>query len=135
VLPRPASEQIPRGARVLTVSVRLPGKRVASITVTKRSIVRRLAAAIDGLETTQPGTIVCPGYVAVDNPPKITFTFRASATGPSLATARESFFPRSPAATPCDPIAFTVNGKTQQPLLDPTGTTIRTATKLLGKLP
>ena len=133
VLPRPASEQIPSDARLLTVSVRRAGKHVTSVTVSKPSTVRRLAAVIDSLETVQPYTTSCSQPVR--NGPKISFSFRATRTGPPLAVARETYNPKAPGTFPCDPMTFSINGKPQTPLLDPTGTTIRTATKLLGKLP
>ena len=133
VLPRPASEQIPGDARVLTVSVQRPHKPPVSITVSKASVVHRLAAVIDSLETVQPGVTSCP--LKRFNLPKISFSFRATRTGPPLAVASETYSAKAPGTFPCDPMSFTINGKPQTSLLDPTGSTIRTARDLLGKLP
>lgn len=112
---RPASEQIPRGARVLDVSVARPGaKPLLSITVTSRGKVRAVVAMVDELPMVQPGAISCPAELT--GVPVVTFTFRARRGGSALARASELADVTQP-ATACDAMTFTIRGHAEPSLL------------------
>ena len=128
-IPRPASERIPSQASVLDVSVARPGARPSlSLTVTDRTEVTKIAKTIDRLPTVQPITIACPD-IQVDAA-AVTFTFRASSRGPTLAQASEPTSASGPLA-PCEPMRFTIAGRTLTPLLGG-ATVVEEAQVLLG---
>jgi hypothetical protein len=128
-IPRPASERIPSQASVLDVSVARPGARPSlSLTVTDRTKVTKIARAIDRLPTVQPIAIACPD-IQVDAP-TVTFTFRASSRGLALAQASASVSASGPLA-PCEPMSFTIAGRTLTPLLGG-ATVVEQAQVLLG---
>lgn len=130
LVPRPAGERIPSGARVLGVTVAAPGAApLLTRTVTARRRVNAVAAAIDRLPIVQPyGPLPCPMMPARE--PEVTFTFRATTTGPVLARASE---PDDPSADggPCFGMALSIRGRSE-PALDDGGTVILTAQRLLG---
>jgi hypothetical protein len=88
VVPRPASERIPPGARVLEVDYSKGGKPPREFTILNRRAVRRIAALIDGLPIVQPtGPHSCPAMQA--NPRTVTLIFRAAPAGAVLAKATQ----------------------------------------------
>jgi hypothetical protein len=112
-VPRPASERVPRGAHLLTVTRNtLPGwPPPLSLAVTDRTEVRRVAATLDGLQIVQAQVIACPALFPA---PTIAFTFYARAGGPPLARAS---MPADGPDGPCAPITFSVRGRRETPLL------------------
>jgi hypothetical protein len=128
-IPRPSSERIPSTASVLDVAVTRPRARPSvSLTVTDPTEVKKIANFIDALPTTQPVAIACPD-IPVDAP-AVTFTFRADGRGPALAQARESASASGP-LDPCEPMSFTLAGRSLIPLLGG-ATVIEPAQTLLG---
>ena len=107
-VPRPATERVPHGARVLDVRRSAPDE--LSLTVTDLAKVREIAAMLDRLPIVQPGIIACP---AIFPAPTVTFTFRATASGPALAKA--SMLANGPAGA-CSPIEFSIRGRSEKPL-------------------
>ncbi len=108
--PRPASERVPSGARVVTIT-QLPSldprarRPPASVTITDLAIVRQLAALVDGLQLSTIGPDAsCPA------PPGggIRLTFLGRPGGPRLAVAQ------GPAA--CGTVQLSVGGKAQPAL-------------------
>ena len=121
--PRPAAEQVPSAARVVTIT-QLPSldpqasRPPAPVTITDPGVVRRLAALVDSLQLSTIGPAAsCP------LPPGggIQLAFLARAGGPLLALAQ------GPAA--CGTVQFSVGGK-RQPALQITGSFIPQAFKL-----
>jgi hypothetical protein len=97
VVPRPASERIPAGARVLEVDYTKGGKPPREFTVLNRRAVRRIAALIDALPIVQPtDPHSCPAMQA--NPRTVSLTFRAAPTGRPLAEATQAEPPGACAA-------------------------------------
>ncbi len=128
-IPRPGFERIPTGASVLDVSVGRPHTRPSvALTVTDPTKVKKLAKAIDALQTAQPIAIACPN-VPVDAP-AVTFTFRATLRGPALAQASESASASGPIA-PCETMSFSRAGRALTPLLGG-ATVVEQAQALLG---
>jgi hypothetical protein len=128
IVPRPAGERIPRGARVLEVTVKRPHRPPTSdVSVTGAAKVRRIASLINGLETLQPGAFDCTGKA---DDPVVTFTFRAAPGGRVLARASQIVAPGRPGGS-CEPMTLTVRGHTQIPLLGGTSV-VRAAELLLG---
>jgi hypothetical protein len=128
-IPRPADERIPAGAHELDVTRGLPGTApTLRVHVIDLARIRRLAAMIDQLETVQPGVWACPVYPV--KAPIVTFTFRARLDGAALAVAREPAFATEP-TTPCDPMTFSIRGRTRRPLLGG-ATVVRAAGRMLG---
>jgi hypothetical protein len=129
IVPRPAAEQIPRQVRVLDVTVGRPGAEPStSIVVADRRTMDRIVTMIDGLEIVQPEAINCPAEPAA--PPEVTFTFTATSGGPMLARASEPAGAVEP-TTPCDPMALTIGGRSEIPLLGGAAV-VREAQRLLG---
>jgi hypothetical protein len=123
--PRPAAEQVPSAARVVTIT-QLPSlnprdpRPPAPVTITNRAVVRRLAVLVDSLQlsTIGPGAS-CPA------PPGggLRLTFRGTVGGPALAVAQ------GPAA--CGTVQFSAAGK-QDSALQLTDTFIPHVLKLAG---
>lgn len=127
LLPRPATETIPRGVRVLDVTSARPGRPpVLSRTVTAPATVGRIVAWVDGLEITQPGATACPSLPT--RSPVVTFDFRGRPHGPLLAQA--AMTDDGGTSTPCDPVSFSIRGHRQRPLLG--GDLLRRTQRLLG---
>lgn len=129
IIPRPASEKVPRQARVINVVRAVPGHRPSvSRTVTSSSRVRRITQLIDRLPIVQPGVWSCPRERA--GVPVVTFTFRHSRAGAALARARA----RSDVGnsdTSCDGMSFEIRGHSQNALADG-GRFLRAVQRLLG---
>jgi hypothetical protein len=110
VPPKPAAEHIPSAAKVVTIAY-VPGygpqpAGFAPVTITDPAKVARIAAVVDGLPVYPPGT---PLFCNMDyNGSGMRLTFRATLSGPALATAQTGN---------CDTVAVTVGGK-PMPLLD-----------------
>jgi hypothetical protein len=123
--PRPAAEQVPSAARVVTItelpSLNPHAKRPpAPVTITDPAVVRRLAALVDGLQlsTIGPGAS-CPAAFGGG----IKLTFLARTGGAPLAVAQ------GPA--PCGTVQFSAGGK-RQPALQMTDSFIPQVLKLAG---
>ena len=123
VVPRPASERIPAGARVLEVGYSKGGKPPREFTVLNRRAVRRIATLIDGLPIVQPTyPHSCPAMQA--NPRTMTLTFRAAPTGRPLAEATQVEPPGS-----CGGMSLEIYGK-QRPELTGAETVLRAVSEL-----
>lgn len=123
--PRPAQEQVPSAARVVTI-IQLPSldprarRPPAPVTITDLAVVRRLAALVDSLQlSTIGGAAPCPAPLGGG----IRLTFRARVGGPPLAVAE------GPAA--CGTVQLSAGGK-QQPALQITDSFIPQVLKLAG---
>jgi hypothetical protein len=129
IIPRPGAERIPRSVRVLEVSVGPPGQSPSTRAIAvNRVMVWRIAAAINGLEITQPGAWSCPSWSP--EAPVVTFIFRHDLGGPVVARASELAAATEP-TTPCDPMTLTIDGRRWHPLLGGAAV-VRTAQRLLG---
>jgi hypothetical protein len=109
--PRPAGEQVPATARVVTITevYGSPGATPAPATITKVPVVRKLAALVNGLPlSTAPLDAPCPMLPGL----VLRLTFRATAGGQPLAVAE------GPGG--CGTLALTVAGK-EWPLLGLSG--------------
>ncbi|MEA2410251.1 MAG: hypothetical protein QOC77_812, partial [Thermoleophilaceae bacterium] len=129
IAPRPVSQQIPASARVLQITQRSQGSApLLSLTITRRSEVRRIAAMVDALPFVgkSTGAFSCP-YLGA---PLDTFVFRAGRRGRALASVSESAY--TPAqASPCALSTLTIRGHRQAALLQG-GVLLRQAGRLLG---
>jgi hypothetical protein len=129
IIPRPVRERIPRGAHEVDVTRGMPGQSPSlSINVVAPGKIRALAAMVDALGIVQPGFYACPESPV--DAPVVTFTFRASDGGTVLATASQSAWAREP-TTSCDPMSFSIRGRSQTPLLGGAAV-VRKAGRLLG---
>ena len=105
IYPRSPSEKVPPATRV--IGVRAPK---VSVKVTDPLKVAKIVRWFDALPISPPGiAVACPLTLA----PQITLSFRR-ARGARLAEAR---LPSSRAWI-CDPIGFTIGGRTEKPLVD-----------------
>jgi hypothetical protein len=105
IYPRSVSERIPPATREIVV--RSPG---LSTRVTDPAKVAEIRRWFDALPVSPPGVaIACPLQVA----PRITLSFRG-AEGTRLAHATVP----DTRAWLCDPIGFTIGGRTERPLID-----------------
>lgn len=115
IIPRPASERIPRGVHEVDVTRGVPRQSPSlRIKVVAPKQIRALVSMIDALGIVQPGAYSCPGLLA--NAPIVTFTFRATDGGTVLASAGQLASVREP-TTPCDPMTFSIRGHERTPLL------------------
>jgi hypothetical protein len=90
-------------------------KLLLSATVSDPTKVDTLAMTIDQLQTIQPGEIWnCPDESV--GQPMVTFTFRAAAGTPALATATVPDSATAP-ATACNLMTLTIHGRTRTPLV------------------
>ena len=115
---RPASERVPSHTRVLDIRIypdAHPATTTLSLHVTATQRVAEIASMIDGLPTDQ-AFIDCPASPSTVQCASISFTFRATATGPPLATADVTASATQP-PTGCDPMTMTVHGRPQPDLL------------------
>jgi hypothetical protein len=123
VVPRPASERIPAGARVLEIDYSKGEKPPREFTVLNRRAVHRIAALIDGLPIVQPtDPHSCPAMQA--NPRTVTLTFRAAPAGRSLAEAAQAEPPGS-----CAAMSLEIHGK-RRPALTGAETVLRAVSEL-----
>lgn len=129
VAPRLASQQVPGNARVLEVTKRSQGSApVISVTITRHSEVRRIAAMVNALPFAGKfsGSFSCPYF----GDPVDTFTFRADPRGRVLARVSESAY--TPAeASPCALTSLSIRGHHEPGLMDG-GVLLRQAGSLLG---
>jgi hypothetical protein len=126
--PRPSAERVPGSARIVTITaVALnggppAGPRVsrAPVTVTDPATVRRIAAAVNGLNlyTGQ----ACAPLVGANG---IRLAFRASPGGPVLATVVA-------ADTGCQRVPVTIPGHSSLPDLGNSGTLVSAVLSLSG---
>jgi hypothetical protein len=108
---KPASEQVPAAAKVVTISA-TPGPIVgakvpAPVTISNVATVRRIASLVDGLPVFPPGRYSCPADLAK----AVRMTFRASAGGPPLAVVTAGL-------TGCQGVNVFVGGTPQPALAD-----------------
>jgi hypothetical protein len=81
---RPAWEHLPGGLKVVTLTVRRPGKPAsAPRMVTGASMVHKIVALVDALAVVQPGAVACPADVG----PLVKLSFRRARSLPPVATA------------------------------------------------
>ncbi len=114
-VPRPAGEQVPAGVTEVDITRAAPGQMPdLARTVTKPTQVHAIVALIDRLPIVQPDFIACP--VRLVGVPVVTFSFRASRTGPALAGASEPANVTEPTSA-CDALAFTTGTRTWPSLL------------------
>lgn len=111
VTPRPASETVPAGERVLRISVGSSIKanqpRQRPLTVTSAERIERIAALIDALPAEQPGSIVCPADFGID----VRLAFYRRREAPPLAVANDD-----PGG--CGEVKLTIEGRAEAPLED-----------------
>jgi hypothetical protein len=114
-VPRPAGEKVPAGVTEVDITRAPPGQMPdLSRTVTKPPQVHAIVALIDRLPIVQPDFIACPVQLA--SVPVVTFSFRASRTGPALAGASEPANVTEPTSA-CDALAFTTGTRAWPSLL------------------
>jgi hypothetical protein len=119
--PRPAAEVIPDSVTEVTIDAPgPPSPQAGPVTITSVSVVRRLAALVNGLQlSTVAKGIPCPSGS------RFTLTFRAAAGGPPVAVAD------GPGA--CGQVTLTLNGKHEPPLLPADAASYRaTVLKIAG---
>jgi hypothetical protein len=109
VTPRPASEKVPAGARLLRISVsgyiKANQPRQRPLTVTSAKKIEKIAALIDALPAEQPGRFVCPADFGID----VRLAFYRRRDGPPLVVANDD-----PGG--CDDVSLTIEGRAQPPL-------------------
>jgi hypothetical protein len=129
IIPRPVSEQIPRGVHEIDVTRAAPGESPSlAVKVVSPHVIRVLVTMVDALGIVQPGAYACPALPV--GAPVVTFTFRASDGGNVLASASELASAREP-TTSCDPMTFSIRGRSQTPLLGGAAV-VHAAGRLLG---
>jgi hypothetical protein len=109
---RPASERVPSAARVVTIA-QVPDMNShvpppKPVTITDPAEVSAIAALIDALPVSPPGTFHCP----MDAGAALVLTFRARPGGPPLAIAQD-------ALEGCQFVGLTIGGKPQPGLGQP----------------
>jgi hypothetical protein len=128
--PRLPSQRIPHAARLLDIRTAFGSRVLRSLTVTRISQVRRIAAVVDTLPFAgglKGIALPCPFIPAA---PIVTFTFRAAATRPALAAVTEAA--DTPAgASPCTLTTLTIRGRRDPPLLEG-GVLLHRAGAILG---
>jgi hypothetical protein len=128
-IPRPASERIPAGVHEVDVVRAVVGRPpTVSAHVVDASEVAGIMKLIDALPIVQPGVVSCPMIPA--GAPTVTLTFRGKSAGVVLARAAQLALPWE-IATSCDPVALTIGGRAQHPLLAGSGF-LTAIGKLLG---
>jgi hypothetical protein len=108
---KPASEQVPAAAKVVTISA-APGVVVGAklptpVTISNAASVQRIASLVDGLPVFPPARYNCPADLAKG----VRMTFRASTGGPPLAVVTAGL-------TGCQGVNVIVGGKPQPSLAD-----------------
>jgi hypothetical protein len=112
IIPRPRSERVPSGVRV--IDVERTGSRPLSRAITDPAQVRRIVALIDRLPTLQPGVWNCPAIRA--QPGVVRFIFRDSRHGAALARASVRATVGS-SDTGCDAMGFSIRDQRQTALV------------------
>ncbi len=109
VTPRPASETVPAGARLLHISVsssiRANQPRQRPLTVTSATKIAKVTALINALPAGQPGSFACPVNFGVN----VRLAFYRRRGGPPLAVANDD-----PGG--CGDVRLTIDGSGQPPL-------------------
>jgi hypothetical protein len=114
-VPRPAGERVPAGVAEVDITRAAPGQMPdLARTVTKPTRVRAIVALIDRLPIVQSGFVACPVQLA--GVPVVTFSFRASPTGPALASASEPANVSEPTSA-CNALSFTTGTRAWPSLL------------------
>ena len=104
-VPRPAGEKVPAGITEVDITRAAPGQMPdLSRAVTRPKAVHAIVSLIDRLPIVQPDFVACPVQLA--GVPVVTFSFRASRTGPALAGASKPANVTEPTSA-CDALAFT----------------------------
>jgi hypothetical protein len=116
-VPRPASERVPPGVQTIGLSVTtFGGGRVVSRTVRSATKIGRIVALIDAMPIVQPDTFSCPALI-LTGARVIELKFRA-AMSRLVAEASYTDYPSIGGVSgACNPIAFTVHGRVQRPLI------------------
>ena len=120
IMPRPASEKIPFEVRELDIHeshVMPSDKRRTPPTdrVVTGVRLRRIIAWLNALSIGQPGAYSCPAEVYSPRDVTITFSFRNASRLPVLATAQ--LLDNGRPSDQCNPIEFSIRGRTQTPLI------------------
>lgn len=82
VTARPSWEQVPRGARVVTVTSRRLGRETSNPVTVTGATFAEIAKRVDALPAAQPGAVACP----IDSGRLVLLVFRHDRSGPALAT-------------------------------------------------
>ena len=129
--PRLPAQRVPLQARVLEITkANFRSKPSLSLTVIRRSRVRRIAELVDGLPFIADLNGVAIACGVIGPAPIDTFTFRAAPTGRVLARVTEAAdTPTGP--YPCTSTALTIRGHREPELLEG-GTLLRRADAVLG---
>jgi len=124
VVPRTPSERVPAAAtavritlqqRSIPVSTRKP-VTASYVLLTAPRTVLRAVRLVDSLPVVQPIEIMCPLILLTGQ--SLTVTYSAGPAGPALARAQVSLqTPSSGGADSCDPILFSIRGKSQTALI------------------
>jgi hypothetical protein len=119
IVPRPATEKIPKGVRLIAITAsKIGGPVMGSFAVTDARQIRRIVSLFDGMPIAQPGAIACPALIVAATTRRITFMFRARAEGPSLARASYiAYAPYMESSGACNAISFKIRGRRQDPLI------------------
>jgi hypothetical protein len=109
--PRPATEKVPAGVKVVTITAspdaNHPKGTPAPVTVTSPAKMAQIVALVDGLSLQTSDIIGCPA----EEGKSITLSFRAKPGGAVLATASEPI-------PSCGSVGFTTGGVRQPALAD-----------------
>ena len=132
IVPRPASELVPRRAQVVDVRLRighgLGGSRhmrTSTYVVWRQARVTEIVRQFNALQTVQDGAVMAGCTLMLPNRPYLTLTFR-SGRGPGhpvLAHAKVFVSPGSQGASgrnSCDPIVFWIGSREEPMLTSPT---------------
>jgi hypothetical protein len=136
MVPRPGSERIPAGVRVVDLTLRIGSgaggmehQRTHRYVLTARTRVTSLLGEFDSLPIVQPGVFYsCPAMFGHE--PLLTMRFMSGA-GSTLARAQVNVYPGKHGASgwnSCDPIDFWIGSRRETPL------TSQTFVKQIGKL-
>jgi hypothetical protein len=113
VVARPSSEALPSGVQQIGIVVGYPNQPPkVSLHVQNAAKVAQIVDWLDGLEVVQPGMFSCP--MIMTGTAAVTFSFRA-ADGTLLAQARTRA--EGTRATSCNPIALSIGGQAEKPLV------------------
>jgi hypothetical protein len=120
-VPRPNSERVPAGTRLIDVTVqRMNPASTSKQTVTDAGLVRKIVRLINARPPAQPGAESCPADIG----PAITLDFLARRGASPIATATAD-------GSGCGGVSFALNGK-QEPALAGGWQLVRELEKLLG---
>ncbi len=117
VVARPTGERIPATTRSIDVSVQHGHRTLRSLTVTRRAEVIRIVSLFNAMEIVQPATYNCPA-IAPNEQRHISFTFADARARPLAHLSYvESTIPLEHGSGPCNPVALTIDRRSQRPLL------------------